>query len=66
MNRYEILRYEHGLTRAELAEKTGLAERTIRYIETDDVKLNAPTAKALADFYDITVSQLLGVGEKTA
>jgi transcriptional regulator with XRE-family HTH domain len=62
MNRFELLRYEKGLTRAELAARVGVSERTIRYIETDEVvKPSAATAKALADFYEISVAALLGV-----
>lgn len=62
MNRFELLRYEKGLTRGELASAAGVSERTIRYLETVEVvKPAAATAKALADFYGISVATLLGV-----
>lgn len=63
MNRYELLRYGAGLSRGELAEASGVPERTIRYLETADVKPSARTAKALADFYELSVADLLGLEE---
>lgn len=62
MNRFELLRYEKGLTRGELAAVAGVSERTIRYLETEEVvKPSASTAKALADYYGMSVAALLGV-----
>lgn len=63
MNRFELIRYEHGLTRGELASASGVNERTLRYIEAGS-KPSAPTAKALADFYKISVAELLGVNDR--
>lgn len=67
MNRYERMRYERGLSRADLAEKTGLHRNTLMGIENGTVERPAAaTAKALADFYGITVAELLGVDERSA
>lgn len=62
MNRYELLRYERGLTRNEVAEQSGVPLRTVRALENGQSnRPSAPTAKALADFYGITVAELLGI-----
>lgn len=62
MNRYELRRYEVGLSRADVAAQSGVPERTIRALESGQVsKPAARTAKALADVYGVTVADLLGV-----
>lgn len=62
MNRYERLRYEKGATIGDVAKATGRARSTLRELETsDDPRPSAPTAKALADFYGISVAELLGL-----
>ena len=62
MTRLELLRYEHGLTRAQVSEQTGIPVRTLRALETGQVaKPAAPTAKALADLYSVPVEQILGM-----
>jgi DNA-binding XRE family transcriptional regulator len=66
MNRFELLRYERGLTQAEVAEGSGIPVRTIRSLEVGDPKPSAPTAKALASFYEISISDLLGVESRDA
>lgn len=66
MNRYALLRYERGLTRKDLAAGSGVPERTLRSLETGDVRPSAPTAKALADFYDLSITELLGIDDEKA
>lgn len=67
MNRYELLRYERGLSRVEVAESAGVPLNTLVRLESGGTtRPSAPTAKALADFYEITVAELLGVEEKAA
>lgn len=62
MNRYELLRYEAGLTRAAAAAQSGIPLRTLRNIERGVTsRPSAPHAKALAELYDISVAELLGV-----
>lgn len=66
MNRFELLRFEKGLTRVEVAAGTGVKQRTLRAIETGQVsRPSAPVAKALADFYGMSVAELLGVDERS-
>lgn len=65
MNRYERLRYERGVSRADLAAATGLHRNTLAGLENGLVERpSAATAKALADFYEISVFELLGVEER--
>jgi transcriptional regulator with XRE-family HTH domain len=68
MNRYQLLRYEHGKTLVAVADATGLAMGTLRSIEADDYAgmPTAPVAKALADYYGIPVAELLGVTDREA
>lgn len=68
MNRYELLRYERGLTRSDVVEGSGVSIATIQALETfgDARKPTAPVAKALADFYEISVPEFMGVEEKAA
>lgn len=61
MNRLELMRYDRGLTRAEVAERSGVSIRTLQNLETGNARPSAPTAKALADFYEVSVADLLGI-----
>lgn len=61
MNRFELLRYERGLTQGEVAEGSGIPVRTVRSLEGATDRPSAPTAKALADFYGMSVAELLGI-----
>lgn len=58
----EMLRWDRGLTRQEVAEYTGVSVGTVRSMELGGVEQPSPkVAKALANFYGITVAELLGV-----
>lgn len=59
MNRFRKLRYEHGLTISELARGSGVSRPTLARLEEDNTVPTAPVAKALADYYLMTVEQLL-------
>lgn len=58
MNRWKLIRFEHGLTVSELSKRAGVARQTISNLENGD-EPNAPTAKALADAYGMSVRELL-------
>ena len=65
MNRIKLMRYERGLTRSAVAEDAGVPERTLRAIESGETaQPSAPHAKALADFYGVTVAELLGIDQR--
>lgn len=67
MNRLKLLRYERGAEMTEVAEATGVTRQTLRRLESGEtVQPSAATAKALAEFYGITVAELLGVEQKDA
>lgn len=64
MTRLRLLRFQRGLTQTEVAATVGISRVWLSALETGkaDIRdLNAPIAKALADFYDITVESLLGL-----
>lgn len=67
MNRFELARYEAGLTIAEAAEKAAVSVRTIRRAEDETTEQpTAPVVKALAGAYDKTVRWLLDADSKAA
>lgn len=67
MNRLRLLRFERGLEMAEVASKTGITRQTLSRIESGETAHpSASTAKALADFYEISVAELLGVDKAEA
>lgn len=63
MNRYQRLRYEKGVTIAEISRVSGVSRPTLSRLEDEDREPTAPVAKALADYYGLTIQQLLGVDE---
>lgn len=67
MNRFALLRYEKGLTREAVASGSGVSVQTLKRLENDDTDTpSAPTAKALADFYGLSVADLLGIEREAA
>jgi len=62
MNAARLARYEAGLSLTDAAEKAGVSYRTIARLE-DGGHVSAPSAKAVADAYDVTVARLLGLRE---
>lgn len=60
------LRFDRGMTQAEVAAETGLSRATVIRAEAG-ADLTAPTAKALAGLYGMTASELaLAVRAETA
>jgi transcriptional regulator with XRE-family HTH domain len=66
MRPVELLRYERGLSREQVAIGSGVPARTIRAVERETQRPTPKTAKALADFYGVSVSQILGLEQKDA
>jgi transcriptional regulator with XRE-family HTH domain len=67
VNRYRLLRFERGLEIEEVAQGAGLHRHTVRRLETGETpEPSAATAKALADFYGISVPSLLGIDSREA
>lgn len=65
MNRFLTLRYERGITQSQLAEASGVSRGTLWAIERGTTP-SAPIAKALAEFYGMTVAELLAGVEDVA
>lgn len=66
MNRYALLRFERGLTIKEVAAGSGLHRSTVAAVEESEDRPSSPTAKALADFYGMTVADFLGIEREAA
>jgi transcriptional regulator with XRE-family HTH domain len=58
MNRAKQLRIDNGLTQTQVAEMTGVAQRTVARLEREEGGLRAPSLKAIADFYGVPASSL--------
>lgn len=54
------IRTERGLTQTELAKATGLPQNTISWIESDKGIANILQCKLLADYYEISIDELIG------
>lgn len=60
MTRLQLLRFERGLTVSDVAKGSGLSRATVDAAERG-ANIQAPTVKALADFYDVPVAEILGL-----
>jgi transcriptional regulator with XRE-family HTH domain len=58
MPRIRQLRYERGLTQADVAQGSSVSARTLTALE-NGAQPSALVAKRLADFYEVTVGELL-------
>ena len=66
MNRWELIRFEKGFTHRQVAEGSGVSLSTVIRLERNGQKPGAGTVKALADFYGVSVADLLGLEEAAA
>lgn len=65
MNRYERLRCDRELTQEQVAEGSGVSRGTVLRLENlANPKPSHKVARALAEFYGITVEALIGVDEQ--
>lgn len=60
VNHVRLLRYAKGLSQLEVAAASGVSRQTLVAVEGGS-EPSAPTAKALADFYDVPVERILGL-----
>lgn len=66
MNRIRLMRYERGLSAKDVVEGSGISHMTLARLESGDTQPSAPIAKALADFYEVSVAELLGIDHGAA
>lgn len=59
MIRARQIRLDRGLTVAAVSEATGVARKTIARLEDESGAVQAPTLKALGDFYGVPASTLM-------
>lgn len=59
-NRIRTLRIEHELTQTELGKKFGVGKTTVSKWENDDSSPDIDTLKAMAKYFDVSVSYLVG------
>lgn len=60
MNRLKELRKEKKLTQKELAEETDIPYRTLQRWENGETDIKSDKAQKLADFFGVSIAQLLG------
>ena len=56
----KAIRKAHGYTQAQVAKATGIPQNTISWIEADKGIPNVQQCVLLADFYEISVDELIG------
>lgn len=56
-------RIERNLTQQQVAQATGIPQTTISWIEQDKGIANIYQCVLLADFYGVTIDELIGRGE---
>ena len=66
MNAVKLARYEKGETLTAVADATGIAVSTLSGYENDLRVPTAEKAKVLADYYGVTVVELLGLKDAAA
>lgn len=54
------IRIERGITQTEISKATGLPQNTISWIESDKGIPNIYQCKLLADYYGISLDELIG------
>ena len=54
------VRIEHGVTQTQISEATGIPQNTISWIENNKGIPNIYQCKLLADYYGITIDELIG------
>lgn len=54
------IRIERRITQAQVSKATGIPQNTISWIENDKGIPNIYQCKLLADFYGITIDELIG------
>lgn len=59
MIRARQIRLDRGLTVQAVSEATGVARKTIARLEDESGEAQAPTLKALGDFYGVPASTLM-------
>ena len=59
-NRIRDLREDMGLRQSDLAERTGIDQRTISNYETGKTTPDAYALIKLADFFDVSIDYLVG------
>ncbi len=63
MNRIKALREDKNLRQIDVAEKTGIDQRTLSNYETGKTNPDSYAIIKLADFYGVTCDYLLGVSD---
>lgn len=63
MNRLKELRKNSGKTQKEVFEETGIPIRSIQNWENGKRQINLESAKQLADYFNVSVSYLLGYSD---
>ena len=63
-NRLKLLRAEHGLTQAELAERLGVSRQTVHAIEAEKYDPSLPLAFKIARLFKLRIEEVFELGEE--
>ncbi len=63
-NNIKTARLNAGLTQKEVSAKTGIPQNTISWIELDKGLANIEQCRLLAECYNITINELIGIEPK--
>ena len=63
-NRLKLLRAEHGLTQAELAERLGVSRQTVHAIEAEKYDPSLPLAFKIARLFKLRIEEVFEPGEE--
>lgn len=63
-NRLKLLRAEHGLTQAELAERLGVSRQTVHAIEAEKYDPSLPLAFKIARLFELRIEEVFEPGEE--
>jgi transcriptional regulator with XRE-family HTH domain len=66
VNRLLQLRYERGLTQQQVADGSGVSERTLVRLERDAQRPSARIAKRLADYFGVEVTDVVPAEPRAA
>ena len=60
-NNIKTARLNAGLTQKEVSAKTGIPQNTISWIELDKGLANIEQCRLLAECYNVTINELIGI-----
>lgn len=63
-NMLKDLREKHGLSQSKLEHLSGVSDKTISRIENGDRNVTLVTLERLADFFEVTIDQIIEIKKR--